>query len=222
MLKKNSENYSLIGIHNSFDIDLEDVLKDKHLPFSYLIDENIDSYLYDEIDRKREIIENNRIVPINEATRKQILTMADKARIARAKKMTTVYNGVRKTSGLIQFTTNSQTLRYKKYTQLIKLKEAKDMKAFKEFKERDIVRLFLSGDLQVNCTCKDFKYRYKYLAWHKGFGLYNEKRFPSIRNNQLKGSICKHLIVVLTVINNNWMKIARDMTKTPYFRNMMD
>ena len=70
-------------------------------------------------------------------------------------------------------------------------------------------------------NCKDFRYRYSYLTYQLGYGLTRENRFPKIVNPDLKGSVCKHLLCVLTVLNNNWMSIQKDMVKTKWFRSKL-
>ena len=65
------------------------------------------------------------------------------------------------------------------------------------------------SDVFVNCQCADFKYRFAYVA-SKGSYKYGKKemRPADIRNpNNDKGSMCKHLLSVLS--NKNWMtKVA--------------
>lgn len=155
---------------------------------------------------------------ILEYTSKQLLHGAEKKRKQRAKHLTTRYMGINPNRGWIRFVTHSQYTPSIKYTQYIELSESKDIKYFKEFKPRDIVRLLLSGDIRVSCTCPDFKYRYSYKAYKNKYGLKRENRFPKVRNPKLNHTICKHLIVVLSVLGSNWMVISRDMVKTRYFR----
>ena len=134
-----------IGTPNSCEFDLDEVLDNPKLQF--LIGEDKSVYYEDE-DRH-----SYKYGLITEATRKEILRDADPARKQRSKKLTTQYISVTNARGWIKFKTTSQYTKGKYYTQYIKLKEAKDMKYFKEFSKRDIIRLFLAGDLQVHCTC---------------------------------------------------------------------
>ena len=162
-------------------------------------------------------------VLITEDTQKQLLKRAEAKRKVRAKTIKTYYSGVANTKGWITYHTPSQTRRGVKYVQYIKLKEAKDAKYFKEFKEQDIIRLLLlSGDLQVYCSCPDFKYRgYKYMGYTQGYGMFRELRYPKVRNPKLEGSICKHLIAVLNNVGFNWNVIAKEMRKTKYWKTRM-
>ena len=200
-----------IVTQNSYKFDLEELLNNTN--FDFLVGEDKELYFEDE-DRPS----SSKYVKIDEATGKEILRDADPARKKRSKFLSTYYQGVTNARGWIKFKTTSQYTKGKYYVQYIKLKEAKDMKYFKEFSKRDIIRLFLSGDLQVYCSCFDFRYRYKYLTYHKKFGLFKELRYPKIRNPHLEGSVCKHLICVLTYLSGNTMRIYKDMTKSKFFK----
>lgn len=158
---------------------------------------------------------------ISEATYKDILGTAEDKRLKKSKKIVTEYKGVTDSRGWIKFETRSSTDKNKKYVQYIKLKEAKDMKYFNEFNDRDIIRLFMSGSLEVYCSCPDFKYRQKYAAKNGGFGIYKEDRFPNKRNPELKNLTCKHLLSVLSVLPNNWTRIAKDMKDTKFYKKIM-
>ena len=64
---------------------------------------------------------------------------------------------------------------------------------------------FSDMDLRVSCTCGDWKYRIAYRASENGY-IYGEKetRAANITNpNDTKGSLCKHLIRVLS--NYSWL-----------------
>lgn len=216
------------GTSNSYDIDLEELLENQQdLPFSYLIGEDKDRYFEDFVTEsqakawrhKNSENKKSEIVPINEASRLELIKGADIARKMRAKKLHTKYMGVTNARGWITFSTNSQYTPGKKYIQYIKLNEAKDMKHFKEFKKSEIIRLFLTGDLSVYCSCPDFKYRgFKYMGTQMGYGIFRENRFPKIRNPKLEGTVCKHLLCVLSVLNTNWASIARDMKRSKFFK----
>lgn len=160
-------------------------------------------------------------ISINEDTYKDILNTAEEKRLKKSKKIVTEYKGVTNSRGWIKFETKSSSDPNKKYIQYIKLKEAKDMKDFAEFKDRDIIRLFMSGSIELYCSCPDFKYRQKYNAKKSGYGIYSEDRYPKTRNPELKNLTCKHLLSVLSVLPANWTRIAKDMQNTAYFKRMM-
>lgn len=197
-------------IKKTFISSLED--KDRYR-YDFIAESNITRYLYKHNHR-----ENTEYQIINEATYKELIKRSDIKRKERAKHLVTHYQGVASSKGWITFLTNSQYTPNIKYTQYIELKEASDMKYFKEFKKRDIIRLFMGGDIKVWCSCPDFKYRYKYMAMHKGYGIFGENRFPKIRNPNLSGAVCKHLLCVFSVMGANWTSIARDMEKSKFFK----
>ena len=207
---------SMRGIANTYNVDFGEMLEGESLPFRFLLDKDNDYYFNDfisecQIMRYNHSIKKKSIEHVNEATKTEILKEADSARKNRAKRLIVRYKGVTNRYGWITFHTNSQYTPGRKYIQYIKLKEAKDMKYFHEFNKRDIIRLFMSGDLQVSCSCPDFRYRFKYMASQLGYGIYRETRFPSIRNPNLNGSVCKHLLAVFSVMGMHWTEIARDM-----------
>ena len=223
----NVKGLSKRGTANSYNIDLGEMLSDASSPFQFLLESDRSIYYQDFLNESQIILyrDNNRrakpsnTVHINEVTKTELVREADYPRKARAKKLVTHYKGVSNRYGWITFNTNSQYTPGRKYTQYIKLKEAKDMKYFHEFNKRDIIRLFMSGDLQVFCQCPDFRYRFKYMASQLGYGIYKETRFPGIRNPNLEGSVCKHLLAVFSVLGMNWTLIARDMQRTKFFKN---
>lgn len=208
-------------VGNAFQVDIDEIIQNPKI--AEFADKDTSVYEQEFITEsqayqfRRTQDKKPEIVPINEATRKEILKEAEFKRRLRAKKLTCRYCGVTGQRGWIKFLTNSQYTPGKKYIQYIKLKEASDMKKFKEFKPREIIRLFLNGDLQIYCQCKDFQYRQKYVAWGLGFGLFKEARFPKKTNPTLEGGLCKHLIAVLNVMMMNHMAIERDMLKSKFF-----
>ena len=213
-----------------FNINLEDALRDTNLPFYSSMDIDKDIY-YEEFSnivearnyRNRKRNNSSCSLKIDEATKGELVRESEIKRKGRSKHIKVYYQGVMNTRGWIYFKSSSQYTIGKKYTQYIRLNESKDFKHFKEFKKRDIVKLFMFGDISVFCSCPDFKYRgYKYMAHSMGYGIYKEERFPKIRNPKLDGSLCKHLIAVLSVFGVHWSSIARDMVKTRYWKKRYD
>lgn len=213
-------------VNSYYDVNLEDLLKDTNLPFSVLPKEEKEIY-YEDFDsvveaRKFRFDRDHKtgeMEPINEASKAELIKDAEKKRKERSTHLRVYYQGVMNTKGWIRFKTTSQYTPGKFYTQYIRLDESKNFKDFKEFKKRDIVRLFMFGDISVHCNCPDYKFRgYKYMGKQMGYGIFAENRFPKIRNPKLIGTVCKHLIAVLGVFGNNWSSIARDMIKTKYWK----
>lgn len=206
---------------------MEELLESEALPVPFLVDYSNKEHYYEDFlsesaakvfdTQRKKNKEPVKMVPINEMTQKEILRGVDSKRLERSKKLTTQYIGVTPKKGWIKFMTKSQYLPGVKYTQYIELKEAEDIKYFKEFRKQDIIRLFLSGDIKLFCSCPDFKYRFSYMTYQMGYGIRKESRFPKRVNRTLEGSCCKHLIVVLSSLMFNWSSIAKDMRKTKFF-----
>lgn len=54
------------------------------------------------------------------------------------------------------------------------------------------------SDIRVGCNCPAFAYFYKYVVDQLGSSTETEPRFPSVRNPELAGTVCKHLASVLS------------------------
>lgn len=76
------------------------------------------------------------------------------------------------------------------------------MREDKSITDREAVLLAIDGDIKCYCTCPSFRYFFSYIAWNLGLGIQKETRFPIIRNPQLKGVVCKHLMVVFQELPN--------------------
>jgi hypothetical protein len=59
----------------------------------------------------------------------------------------------------------------------------------------EAARLLIWGaNLQVHCTCPAYHFwGMQYIDTQLDMAIYPEDRFPSIRNSQLRGIVCKHL-----------------------------
>lgn len=222
------------GTPNSFSVDISELLDEEK--YSFLVDKSIEkeyyfndytslyqvqeAYKHFKIDKKQK----DDIVPINEITARDIRKGADKARLLRSRdrRITCHFQGVTPARGWIKFLVTSQYTPGKKYTVYIKLKEAKNMKYFKEFKREDIIKLFLTGDLQLFCSCKDFQFRFKHMSWSMGYGLFKELRYPHIANPRLEGTVCKHCLACLAVLNMNGSRIAKAMKASKFFKKKME
>lgn len=68
------------------------------------------------------------------------------------------------------------------------------------------------GNLRVECDCEHFRYVYRYITTLMGANAGRaETGFPKIRNPQLEGIACKHVLRVMTELNSSiiiWRKIA--------------
>ena len=222
------------GTLNSSYLDLDELLDSSDM--SFLIDKSVkkDFYYSDyvsihQVSEARKLFSRKedlgkKLVPINEMTSREILAGADAARLSRSrdKRIICRFETVTNARGWLRFDVTSQFSKGKHYKVHVKLKEANDLKYFKEFKKQDIIRLFLSGDLQINCSCKDFRYRMKYQAWQMGYGLFKELRYPHIANPGLTGSVCKHCLAVLRVMQWNVPQITKKMVNSKFFKKKIE
>lgn len=223
-------NLSPQGTLNLSYLNIDDLLDNPN--FSFLIDKSVKREFYyadyvneNQVAKARKELSTNRddenkIVPINEMTAKEIRAGADAARLQRSrdKRIICRFETVTNARGWIRFDVTSQYTPGKHYKVHIKLKEANDIKYFKEFKKHEIIRLFLSGDLQINCTCPDFKYRFRYMAHQLGYSLFKEMRYPRIRNPRLEGTVCKHCLATLQVLSFNSQSISKKMINSKFFK----
>ena len=160
---------------------------------------------------------NRDIQKLYEATNQQLRrnTWNRLARVHKQKIMIK-YQGVN-SKGQILFSVSSGTTRGKFYKVTIELKDFKEAKSLeingKPLSNKEILQLSLSGDLKVHCTCPDFKYRFSYLAWKKGYGIVSENRFPKVRNRHLQGTTCKHVLAVLQGLNAHFTSILSGYIK---------
>lgn len=61
--------------------------------------------------------------------------------------------------------------------------------------------LFWAGNIRVHCPCPSFSFwGFRYIMTTRDAAMFPETRFPRIRNPQLKGVVCKHLIKTLKVL----------------------
>lgn len=145
---------------------------------------------------------------LRELTSKEVQIKQDKPRLLRSKSVRVWYWGVR-----ISGTKNYLTLYFKaldfkgtgrKHLCRIVLQDYPDyLVKFSNLKPEEIIRkALIEGQVKVHCTCEDFLYKgFAYMGHAKGYGIVPEKRFPSIRNPQLKGSVCKHCSAVMNRAN---------------------
>ena len=103
------------------------------------------------------------------------------------------------------------------YTEKVKLL---DLRKFlrSENTTKDAVKKALLGDIQVSCSCPAWKFwGYQYIGTKEKYAIEPERRSPKIRNPQLKGSICKHLDVVLYVLPFLHSRITKELRQMRYW-----
>lgn len=103
-----------------------------------------------------------------------------------------VFKFVCRSSGLNQFSSYQVDIMFSDVDNLI---HNSDLSA------KDI---FYSTNIKSQCGCRDFKYRYRYLATKGNFVLgLRQYVFPKITNKRLKGSLCKHQFLVMEKIKKD-------------------
>lgn len=77
----------------------------------------------------------------------------------------------------------------------------------------ELARLFLwSGNIKIHCPCPAFKFwGHQYIMTMRDSAIIPEIRYPHIRNPNLKGGCCKHLIRTLKVLPFHLGTMAREI-----------
>lgn len=77
----------------------------------------------------------------------------------------------------------------------------------------ELARLLLwGGNIKVHCPCPAFKFwGHQYIQTTRDSAIIPEIRYPRIRNPQLKGGCCKHLIRTLKVLPFHLGTMAREI-----------
>lgn len=152
---------------------------------------------------------------LNEFTYKDILRGVDSKNKERAKERSAHYQGL--FDNELRFTSQGTG----KWIQKVRLLDLSDALQLKGMTLLDRVRLAVSGDIEVTCSCPAWNWwGYKYIATELGFNFKEdpETRFPKIRNKNLSGVICKHLTTVLQVLTFNSGKIVGDIKRSPKYK----
>ena len=129
--------------------------------------------------------------------------------------MVVQYVGVTK-EGKVLFKTSSGTTPGKWWNQEIYFKDLptglKLLQQDPSLTHKAMIHLLQTGDMLVYCDDLSFKYwGFQYIAWRGGYGLRKETRYPWKRNPSLKGALCKHLYLVLSVLPFYTNILVRDL-----------
>lgn len=158
---------------------------------------------------------------IDELTRKDLVkdvdkSTKDKSRLVRR----AVYEGITEDYTVYYRVPSVTSSPPTSYIVKIKLLEYPDIAEDKDLSIREKVRLAISGDLQISCTCPAFLYfGYKYILTQLDSNESNdEHRFPKIRNPKLQGIMCKHCYLAISVFPMTWDTIARDIQSKKFIR----
>ena len=115
---------------------------------------------------------------------------------------------------IIHFKTPSHTHAGVTYDQKVKLLQLEELIQTHSGvkKPSQIVRMALAGDIKVHCTDPSWLYwGFQYIGTKDKYATDPEKRYPKIRNPQLKGSVCKHLDNVLFILPFQTSTIVKDL-----------
>jgi hypothetical protein len=79
----------------------------------------------------------------------------------------------------------------------------------------EAARLALWGaNIRTACGCPAYRFwGMNYIGTQLGIAMFPENRFPSIRNPQLKGVVCKHLMRTIKVLPWHLGDIAKEIKK---------
>lgn len=144
-------------------------------------------------------------------TANEIIRMSTDADKERSKKEITMAVPVRMKGGNVQFITNAgpDSKQHRHHVQVILasydtgLAEGTPLQAAKELAR---------GNLKFDCSCEHHTFVFRYITTLMGANAGRaETGFPKIRNPQLEGIACKHVLRVMTELNTSifiWKCIA--------------
>lgn len=150
---------------------------------------------------------------VDELTRKDLIKGLDSRTKKYSKKVKQpVYKGITKDYTII-FDVPSATTSGVFYTVKINLSEYESLKNDTDLSTNEKLRLCIDGDVKISCNCPAAKFwGYDYilsqLAAKEGF---DEDRYPTVRNPQLDGTLCKHAYVAVRYLGRLWKKISKDI-----------
>lgn len=71
----------------------------------------------------------------------------------------------------------------------------------KPITKQNLTKKLEQGHMKVYCSCEQFLFfGFKYIAWHKGYGLEKESRAPRVRNPKREGAVCIHIFYILAYV----------------------
>lgn len=159
---------------------------------------------------------------IDELTRKDLIAdvdkwTKDKTRLVRR----AVYLGVTE-DYTVFFRVPSVTAKpATNYVVKVQMVDYPDVEKDEDLSVREKVRLAISGDLKISCTCPAFLYfGYKYILTQVDSNESDkENRFPKVRNPKLQGVMCKHCYAAMKSFPLNWTSIAKDIESKKFLRS---
>lgn len=152
---------------------------------------------------------------LDELTRKDLVTDADKWTKDKAKKVSrATYLGVTEDYTVFYRVPSVTADPPTNYTVKVKLVDYEDVEGDDDLTIREKVRLAIAGDLLISCTCPAYLYfGYKYILTQLDSNeSEDENRFPKVRNPKLQGVMCKHCYATLKSFPLTWTRIAKDIS----------
>lgn len=106
------------------------------------------------------------------------------------------------------------------YFVYMNLVDYEDVAGDEDLTTAEKVRLAITGDVKIGCTCPAFLYfGYKYILTNLDTNaLDDENRFPKVKNPDLEGVMCKHCYAAMKVVTRNYSLIARDIKGKKFLR----
>lgn len=148
---------------------------------------------YDRLEKVEEVVQ------LDEATKKELLDLSTRKKKESFNVKLTGTN----------YSKNTLNFEVGKYTSKVELSDLTSLKN-EDGSKRDKIKLALSGDVKVDCTCNDFKYRFRYVASEYDASIKSESRPTRITNPNFDGVICKHLDYLLSNVD----KYTNDISET--------
>lgn len=158
---------------------------------------------------------------LDELTRKDMFSAVDKNTKDKAKKISgSKYIGITE-DFVVHFSVRSVTANPPTtYNVKVKLVEYADIDGEEDLSVGDKVRLALSGDLAISCSCPAFRYwGYEYIVSQLEAIVGKEQTiFPKVRNPKLEGVMCKHCYHALSYLGMQWSRIAKDIKEKNFIK----
>jgi len=147
-----------------------------------------------------------------ETNKSELIKLADSSRYEKSLKIKVTFDGatLKKDVLTIKFESiDLEGIAGHSWSQIIKME---DLDISNNLTKKDLKNILLKSQIKVNCDCKDFLYKgYKYIGTQKGYSIENEYIKPDIKNPNLEGTVCKHLLAVLSKLDKYTTKIHEDI-----------
>lgn len=100
---------------------------------------------------------------------------------------------------LLNFLSRLRSLYKNQYSKIASEGGAGRSSTFRKLAGLVLDSLLKNGDIEVDCDCGDWEYRFAYVATMRGYKMGTPQDIPAeIRNPRNQGGACKHILRVLT------------------------